>query len=75
MLPAATSPLVNVIPPGSCQTDGAAGLTTDQRGITRPLGVGCDIGAVEVLGVVVVAVPVPLPLVAPPVAITPTFTG
>jgi hypothetical protein len=75
MLPAATSPLVNVIPPGSCQTDGAAGLTADQRGITRPLGVGCDIGAVEVLGVVVVAVPVPLPLVAPPVAITPTFTG
>ena len=76
MLPADTSPLVNAIPPASCQSDGAAGVTTDQRGITRPLGAGCDIGAVEVLGVVVPApVPVPVPLPAAVVAIMPTFTG
>jgi hypothetical protein len=30
------------------RTGAAAGVTTDQRGVTRPQLVGCDIGAVEV---------------------------
>ena len=47
-LPAATSPLLNFIPLASCQADGAAGVTTDQRGISRPQGPGCEIGSVEV---------------------------
>ena len=33
---------------GLLQTGIAAGVTTDQRGVTRPQLVGCDIGAVEV---------------------------
>jgi hypothetical protein len=37
-LPAATSPVINVIPPGA----------VDQRGVARPDGSGCDIGSVEV---------------------------
>ena len=47
-LPAATSPLLDRIPMAACQTGPAAGVTTDQRGVTRPQGIGCDIGAVEV---------------------------
>jgi Putative pectate lyase-like adhesive domain len=46
--PQSGSPLINAVPTGSCQADGAAGVTTDQRGIHRPQGSGCDIGAVEV---------------------------
>ena len=46
--PQAASPLIDVIPNGSC----GAGLsiTTDQRGAPRPasVGEGCDVGAVEV---------------------------
>jgi hypothetical protein len=48
--PLATSPLVGAIPTDSCQADGAAGITTDQRGVTRPQGLACDIGAVDVVG-------------------------
>jgi hypothetical protein len=47
-LPQSGSPLINAIPTGSCQADGATGVTTDQRGFHRPQGAGCDIGAVEV---------------------------
>lgn len=47
LLPAPDSPLVDAIPLEDCQTNGAAGITTDQRGETRPSGIGCDIGAVE----------------------------
>lgn len=47
-LPQADSPLLNWIPTASCQAGGAAGITEDQRGLTRPSGSGCDIGAVEV---------------------------
>jgi hypothetical protein len=47
-LPQPGSPLLDAIPPASCQADDASGITTDQRGITRPQGSGCDIGAVEV---------------------------
>ena len=35
------SPAANVIPPGLCP------LSTDQRGVTRPQGPACDIGAYE----------------------------
>jgi fibronectin-binding autotransporter adhesin len=64
-LPLTGSGLIDAIPVASCQADGASGITTDQRGVTRPQGAGCDIGAVEVQ----VAAP------APPVVITPKFTG
>jgi len=53
--PQTGSPLIDAIPTGSC----AAGITTDQRGVTRPQGDGCDIGAVEI------AVSTP-PTTAPP---------
>lgn len=40
-----TSPAIDRIPPGTngCGTD----FTSDQRGVPRPLGSGCDIGAYE----------------------------
>ena len=59
-LPGSASPLIDAIPLASCQVDGAAGITTDQRGVTRPQGSGCDIGAVEVI---------------PALTATPAFTG
>jgi len=62
-VPAPGSPLLDWVALGSCQADGAAGITTDQRGLPRPSGTGCDIGAVEVQ-VKVQAVP-----------IQPNFTG
>jgi hypothetical protein len=54
-LPQAGSPLIDAIPVASCQADGAAGITTDERGVTRPQGAGCDIGAVEVVPALVTA--------------------
>ena len=59
LLPLAGSPLLDAIPPASC------GAAVDQRGITRPQGTGCDIGAVEVE----VVTP------APAAIVTPKFTG
>ena len=44
-LPAATSPLVDVIAPGTAGCGST--VTTDQRGQVRPRGEGCDPGAVE----------------------------
>jgi hypothetical protein len=44
-MPAATSPLVDQIPTAAC--GGGLGITTDERGATRPFGTACDIGAVE----------------------------
>jgi len=41
MLPDAVSPLVDAIPSQDCP------VSTDQRGVIRPHGSGCDIGAVE----------------------------
>jgi hypothetical protein len=61
--PLTPSPLVDAITPEMCQADGAAGVTTDQRGVLRPQGAGCDIGAVDAAGA-------PLPVAAPP-----RFTG
>jgi hypothetical protein len=55
LLPQAGSPLIDFIPAARCQFDGASGVTTDQRGITRPQGAGCDIGAVEVQAAIVAA--------------------
>ena len=44
------SPLIDGVAAGSCQVDGASGITTDQRGLPRPdpASPNCDIGAVEV---------------------------
>jgi hypothetical protein len=67
LLPQPGSPLIDAIPVASCQADGASGITTDQRGVTRPQGPGCDIGAVEVE--VEVAAP------AAPVQAVVRFTG
>ena len=64
MLPASTSPLLDQIPVAEC--DAGEGIADDQRGVTRPQGTGCDIGAVEVE----VEVVTPLPIV-----LEPTFTG
>ena len=44
MLPQTDSPLIDAIPPASCQVD------VDQRGVSRPQMKGCDIGSVEVRG-------------------------
>jgi hypothetical protein len=42
--PSPDSPVVDVIPTDECVVD------TDQRGISRPSGTGCDIGAFELQG-------------------------
>ena len=55
MLPQPESPVIDAIPAAACQTGVASGITVDQRGVTRPQGPGCDIGAVEV------EVPAPAP--------------
>jgi hypothetical protein len=69
LLPATGSGLVDAIPAASCTADGAAGITSDQRGSARPdpAGSACDIGAVEVAAATPAA---PLPL-----AVVPAFTG
>jgi hypothetical protein len=60
LLPLSGSPLIDAIAAAACQAGPAAGVTVDQRGIARPQGPGCDIGAVEVV----------VPLV-----VQPRFTG
>jgi hypothetical protein len=66
MVPNPSSPLIEAILSAACQNDGAAGITTDQRGLPRPdpASPNCDIGAVEVQ---------PAAPVAP--TLTVTFTG
>ncbi|MEO1058428.1 MAG: hypothetical protein AAFY28_16090 [Actinomycetota bacterium] len=49
-VPSADGPLVDVIPAGDCFLGDAAGVSTDQLGLTRPQGGFCEIGPVE-LGV------------------------
>src|SRR5712692_2589111 len=56
-LPQSTSPLVNVIPISSCgggNTLAGFTVTTDERGVSRPQGSGCEIGAVEIVPPLVV---------------------
>jgi len=48
-LPGAGSALIDAIPAPDCTGLEGAALTVDQRGFTRPVGGGCDIGAVEVV--------------------------
>jgi hypothetical protein len=47
----ATSPAVDAIPvsPNACTTPDGTPITTDQRGISRPQGPACDIGAFELV--------------------------
>jgi hypothetical protein len=77
LLPQPESPLIDAIPIGSCQSNGAAAIITDQRGVTRPQRAGCDIGAVEVEPDVPPPPPTPPTpaATATPVAATPRFTG
>jgi hypothetical protein len=42
-----TSAAVDAIPAASCTDVNGNTVTTDQRGVTRPQGTGCDIGAFE----------------------------
>ena len=64
-LPLTGSPLINVIPLAACEDDGAAGISSDQRGLPRPAETGCEIGSVELQ-------PPPTP---EPIVLEPTFTG
>ena len=49
MLPAAGSPLLDQVSTAACSpTAGSSTVTGDQRGVSRPQGPACDIGAVEV---------------------------
>ena len=75
LLPQPGSPLIDAIPSGSCQADGAAGITTDQRDLPRPSMNGCDIGAVEVQAAQPGAPSAAVPVAAVPVAAAPRFTG
>ncbi|HEX9119681.1 MAG TPA: choice-of-anchor Q domain-containing protein, partial [Terriglobales bacterium] len=43
----ATSPAVNAIPLSACTDASGIPVTTDQRGVHRPQGSGCDVGAYE----------------------------
>jgi hypothetical protein len=76
-LPQPGSPLIDGIPTASCQADGASGVTTDQRGVTRPQAGGCDIGSVEVEAPAPPTPPAPPPVPGAAVAVPGTvrFTG
>lgn len=74
-----SSPSVDAIPPEQCTGLGFAGfgstpqrITTDERGVSRPQGLGCDIGAYE-FNPTPAAIPVPGPGDVD-VGITPTST-
>jgi hypothetical protein len=75
--PNAASPLIDAIPSAACQADGAAAITTDQRGITRPQQGRCDIGSVEIVTppATTTTTGVPAATTPTPVAATPAFTG
>ena len=61
-VPQPGSPLLDAVPLDACQAGSAAGITTDERDVTRPQGDGCDIGAVEVIATA-------------PLVLAPRFTG
>ena len=44
-----TSPAVDAIPVSACTDTNGIPVTTDQRGVTRPQGPACDIGAFELV--------------------------
>ncbi len=44
-----TSPAVDAIPVANCTDANGNPVTTDQRGVSRPQGKGCDIGAYELI--------------------------
>jgi hypothetical protein len=74
--PQTGSVLIDAIPTADCQSGGASGVTTDQRGISRPQGSGCDIGAVEVEASTPTPTPTPAPVAAPAAVVAqPAFTG
>jgi hypothetical protein len=79
MLPESASPLVDGVPIEGCQANGATGITSDQRGLSRPSGEGCDVGAVEVQVGSVPPGPTPTTDAATggpgTRAVTPRFTG
>jgi hypothetical protein len=56
----AGSPAIDHIPPGvnGCGTT----VSTDQRGVSRPQGSGCDIGAYELLPATPTPMPTPIPV-------------
>ena len=57
------SPAVDAVPLADCTDVGGAAVATDQRGVARPQGVRCDIGAYETQGD------------STPPIVTPTVTG
>jgi hypothetical protein len=75
LLPQSGSPLVDVIPPASCNQP------TDQRGISRPQGDACEIGSVEIESAAPTttttagAITTATTSAANPVAANPSFTG
>jgi hypothetical protein len=73
-VPQTGSALIDAIPTSSC----ASGVATDQRGVTRPQGNGCDIGAVEVAAATPPTTPPGSGSSAPPasaVSAQPSLTG
>jgi hypothetical protein len=49
--PLPTSPAVDAIPVSACTDAAGNPVTTDQRGVERPQGLACDIGAFELVPV------------------------
>jgi hypothetical protein len=48
-LPLPNSPAIDAVPSSQCSDVFGVPVTTDQRGVSRPQGSGCDIGSVEVV--------------------------
>jgi len=75
-LPAASSPLLEQIPAAAC--GGGQGITADERGVARPQGLMCDVGAVELAAASPASTTTTTapPAAAPAaVTVTPAFTG
>ena len=73
-MPQPGSPLIDRIPVGTVCPDGLDG--TDQRGVERPIGPGCDVGSVEApLPEIPSSTSTTQPGGAAPIATSPRFTG